>query len=88
MTNKQLGAFNSPVAVTAPNTNDPQLTRTVNGRDWGAWRLQIMKGGNAYRLHYWHSEGEYVLSDVASKNARPKPCPIDEKIVAQIQRDV
>ena len=48
----------------------------------------VMKGGNAYRLHYWHSEGEYVLSDVAPKNVRPKPCSIDEEVIAQIHRDV
>ena len=70
---------------TAAPTTAPQREEKVNGRDWKAWRLQITKGGDAYRLHYWHSNGEYVLSNVVAKNDSVKINPIDEHIVRSLQ---
>jgi len=44
--------------------NGPPIERTISGRKWGAWRLYITGGKMGFRLHYWWSEGEYVLSKV------------------------
>ena len=72
---------------TGPNANDPQRTKTVADRVWSAWRLYITGGGNAFRLHYWYSEGEYILSNVVTHD-NFNICTINKHIITQIQRDV
>ena len=65
--------------------NDKQRTQKVGESTWKARRLRITGGkGAVYRLHYWHSDGEYVLSNIVPKN-KFDICEINEEIVAQIK---
>ena len=79
------GIQNKNELRTAAPPTAPQREEKVNGRDWKAWRLQIMRGGEAYRLHYWHSDGEYVLSNVVARNAAVRINPINENIVRSLK---
>ena len=64
--------------------NGIQKTVKISGRAWTAWRLRITGGGNAYRLHYWYSDGEYILSNVVPHDGVNIDA-INKSIVSQIK---
>lgn len=79
---------NSEWLRTGPGPNDRQREQTVGENTWRTWRLYITEGGGAvYRLHYWSSNKEYVLSHIVPHDEFDI-CKINEEIVSKIKRDV
>ena len=72
---------------TGPGGNNPQQEKELGENKWKAWRLRLTGGrGDAYRLHYWRSGDQYILSNVIRKNDNNVTiCDIDEEVVKQIK---